>query len=468
MKIYYNTTQGQERHIDVVISDSSYRYREIMGDNNFVLSFSLTEFVDFPIGSWIFYDNEKYTTFDIANFTKVSERQYDYTLTFEGSTKILTRYKFRNPQDGRLNFTVTAQPFEMLQHIVDNLNMDGRDSGWSVGFCVESVEKTQSFSHNSVLDALNSIAQLFDTEWEIINKKINLRKVEYNKTNSTLALSYGKGNGFLSGITRQKGDGNAVDILWVEGGDRNINQQKYKYAKVVGKQQDYLHSSKIRLPQNLVFWYVPDTLDKQAKGRIYIDLTTSHARITERYGSGVGLIHSELQSRYSQYIKTGKVLDVTDIVKNNPLAMQVYVDEDGFGIWRQNRINNGFEESLELTEIYPKRVLEITSVTNSDKDKHFWEIVAMSNDVDYSNNDLKTSENPTIIFEDGMLTGKEFEYSAYNHKTKEFKIVPQVIDEITMPDEASGFYPKKRRKICSLSYCFAGRLFAHSGIRVNA
>ena len=82
---------------------------------------------------------------------------------------------------GKQQVRYTAKPFEMIQHICDNLNMDGRDSGWSVGFCVESVEKTQSFSHNSVLDALNSIASLFDTEWEIIGKKINLRKVEYNK-----------------------------------------------------------------------------------------------------------------------------------------------------------------------------------------------------------------------------------------------------------------------------------------------
>lgn len=448
MKIYYNTTQGQERHIDVVISDSSYRYREIMGDNNVVLSFSLTEFVEFPIGSWIFYDNEKYTTFDIPNFTKVSERQYDYTLTFEGSTKILTRYKFRNPQDGRLNFTLTAQPFEMLQHIVDNMNMDGRDSGWSVGFCVESVEKTQSFSHNSVLDALNSIAQLFDTEWEIIGKKINLRKVEYNKTNSTLALSYGKGNGFVSGVSQQKGENSAVDVLWVEGGERNINQQKYKYVKMInGTTQDYLHSSKIRLPQNFVFWYVPDSINEQGKGFLYIDYTETQNRINERYsGKQHGLLNSFINSRYNAYKATGKILDATEDVKTNPLAMQVYVDEDGFGIMRENRINNGFEKSTELTEIYPKRVLEITKVTNSDREKHFWEISAASNDVDYSDKELKTAENPTIIFEDGMLTGKEFEYSNYDNKTKEFKIVPQVIDEITMPDENSGFYPKVGEK----------------------
>ena len=33
-----------------VVADSSYRFREIMGDNTVVLNFSLTYFVDFPIG----------------------------------------------------------------------------------------------------------------------------------------------------------------------------------------------------------------------------------------------------------------------------------------------------------------------------------------------------------------------------------------------------------------------------------
>ena len=95
-----------------VVADSSYRFREIMGDNTVVLNFSLTYFVDFPIGCRILYENETYTMLEIPNVTKANERQYDYTLTFYNPAKQLSRYKFRNMVDGRLNFTLTAQPFE--------------------------------------------------------------------------------------------------------------------------------------------------------------------------------------------------------------------------------------------------------------------------------------------------------------------------------------------------------------------
>ena len=82
------------------------------------------------------------------------------------------------------------------------------------------------------------MAQLFETEWEIKPNgvesgltvyEINIKKCEYFKdlapTNPPQQLSYGKGNGFVSGITRQKGSENAVDVVWVEGGDRNIDSQ---------------------------------------------------------------------------------------------------------------------------------------------------------------------------------------------------------------------------------------------------
>ena len=432
--ILSETYDGDHPERYFVVADSSYRYQEIMGDNNIVLSFSLTYYIDFPVGCKINFQNTEYKMYELPTFTKVNERQYNYTLTFESPQKQLSRYKFRNHVDGRLNFTLTAKPHEFIEHIINNLNMSERDSGWTVGECVESAEKTASFSQNYLLDALNQIAQLFETEWEIIGKTISLKKVEYNKNETQKnRLMYGKGEGFLSGISRQNSGENAVDVLWVEGGDRNIDQQTYVYDKSIEGQSQTLHANKLRLPRNEYCYYVPPT-DPTKKGEVFLN-------------SEVNQMAVDLGIGYADYVST--------YLSN---AVQFHTDADGFGIFRETYINNGYEDSLDLTEIYPHKVLKVASVelqgytgdpatTKVDEiTNRFWDIIATTDDdsaiPDY-NDCLIGGQEVTIVFNTGMLAGKEFnlgeqsingKVGCFDPATYKFLIQPQQIDGITMPD----------------------------------
>lgn len=74
-----------------------------------------------------------------------------------------------------------------------------------------------------------TIADTFKTEYEIdpAIKTIHLRKVEYNK-GEPLPLEYGKDKGFVPGLGRSNKDGNRpVTILYVQGGEQNIDFSKY-------------------------------------------------------------------------------------------------------------------------------------------------------------------------------------------------------------------------------------------------
>lgn len=417
-----------ERYL--VVADSSYHFQEIMGDNNIVLNFSLTYFIEFPIGSTINFQYTVYTMLTTAHFTKQNERQYDYTLTFESAQKQLARYKFRNMVDGRLNFTLTAQPQEFLEHIVWNLNARENGNRWQVGEVVVSAEKTQSFSQNYLLDALSQVAQLFETEWEIVGTTINLRKVEYNKTETKKnRLEYGRGNGFISGISRQNSGENAVDVLWVEGGDRNIDSQTYTYMKA----GQMLHANKLRLPKNEYCYYVPPTVPTE-KGVLY---TVSE----------INRMAVEAGMTFPDYVST--------YLSN---ALPFHTDVDGFGIFRETYINGGYEDSLDLTEIYPKKVLYCGEVmldgytgnpSTTDIEKisnRFWDIQATTNDdtgIPNYNDCLIGGQDVTIVFNTGMLAGKEFNLAnqgteekprIYDPATQKFLIQPAAIDGITMPD----------------------------------
>lgn len=218
--LYFNDTS-----LDVHESEESYRYRSIMGEHSLTLKFSLPEYIEFPIGTWCEYMAVKYTLEVPANFKKHGNRNFEYTLLMQSVQVQLGRYKLRNTVDKRLKFSMCATPKEFLQTIVDNLNQ--RDSGWSVGDCIVSTEKTIPFDHSYIDAALQSVADTFNTEWEIVGKVIHLRKVEYFK-DDPLPLSYGKGNGFVPGLGRStESDSRPIEIMFAQGGTKNIDRSKY-------------------------------------------------------------------------------------------------------------------------------------------------------------------------------------------------------------------------------------------------
>ena len=212
---------------DVQVNDSSVRNRTIMRDNSVTLNLSLPEYATIPVGSYIEYQGQRYTLWRPDNFKKHGTRNFEYKITFGSNQEILKRYKYKSLSDipFQLKFTLTAKPKMFLQLLVDNLNL--RDSGWTVGDCIVATEKYLSFNHEYCYDVLGRLAQEFNTEWEIDGKTIHLRKVEKFKT-EPLALSYGKGNGFRPGVGRAtQGDKSPLNLLFVQGGDRNIDLATY-------------------------------------------------------------------------------------------------------------------------------------------------------------------------------------------------------------------------------------------------
>jgi len=367
MTIYFNNTQ-----IDLLsVDDNSYRYRAIKGENSLTLYYSLSQHIEIPIGAYCIFEGETYTLENPENFKKHNTRNFEYTLIMEAAQAKLKKYKFKDKTTRRLKFSLTAKPKEHLQMLVDNMNQ--REHGWTVGNCIDAVEKVISYNHAFCSDALSQIAEAFETEWEVVGKTIHLCKVEYNK-NNPLPLSYGRGNGFKSGIGRTNGDKKPVEILFVQGGERNIDASRYG-------------SRELLLPKNQTIGY---------DGEYFSDQTGYNAANARQYIS----------------------------------------DADGFSLRRSDKpLSSQAEDSLDCSHIYPSRVGKVSEVSVVDAEKHFYDIIDSSipedlNFVDY----LIAGETMTIIFQSGMLTGKEFDVK-YIHEDKRFEIVPVEIDGRIMPDE---------------------------------
>lgn len=367
---------------DITVTDNSYRYQTIMGDHSLTLYFALAEPIDIPLGAWCEFQGQTYTLYSPATFVKQSSRNFEYTAIMESEQSKLKLYKFRNPLDKRLKFSLTAKPKDHLRMVVDNLKL--RDKEWSVGECIDAAQKSIQYSAMGCDGALQQIAETLDTEWEVVGKTIHLRKVEYNKQNP-LPLSYGRGNGFKPGVGRTNFDSSKpVEVLYVEGGDRNIDFSTYK-------------SKTLLLPtgQSLVY-----------EGRTYVSDAEGYS--ISRAEGEKHLHTGQEQSLDLTHIYPGWEHTVTD-------ARDVSDDEkvvkwDIFACNTADYPNNS-PESLDYTKCRIK------------------------------------GDTARVIFQSGILAGKEFdlvqtenELTGYVHAERRYMLVSQEIDGQTMP--SATFAPK--------------------------
>ncbi|RHJ75705.1 hypothetical protein [Parabacteroides sp. AM08-6] len=356
-----------EKILDIPVDDTSYRYRAIRQGDKVYLYFSLIEHVEIPVYSYIEFQGQRYTLWKPENLTKRGERNLEYTVEFGGWWELLnrTKYKFLSSKPHKLKFPLTAKPRMFMQLLVDNLNL--HDTGWTLGTCIDASEKALAFNHETCMEVINRFADEWNTEFEFVNKTVNFGKVEKFK-DAPLPLSYGKGNGFKTGVGRQnQGEKAPVTILYVQGGERNIDVSAYG-------------SSTLLLP----------------KGQ-------------------------ELEYQGKRY-KT---------------------DTDGMFITRADKELVSYnEDGYDASHIYPSRVGTVSEVITIDISKNFYDIKdsTIPDTLDYSQCRI-AGEKATIIFQSGILTGKEFdleqtddELTGYIHAERRFKIVPREIDGIIMPD----------------------------------
>ncbi len=363
------TLYNGSEEIKLEVKDESYSYEAIMEECSLTLYFDYPGYLEIPVGSYCDLYGKRYFLKKDSSFKKNGERNFEYTLILETGIYDTMLWKVRNTLDRRIKFPYSAKPNEHLRLLVENLNRRG--IGWKIGDCIEGTEKVINYSHTYIHDALNQLADMYETEWEITEETVNgkqiktihLRKVEYNKENP-LKLSYGKGHGFKVGVGRQFGE-IPPEIILVDTTDRNIDYSTYGAKNLL-------------LPKDKTLVY---------EGRIY---------------------------------KT---------------------DVDGTCVMRADKeLTTAKEDSLDCTAIYPSRVGTVSAVIEVNKENNFFDFVDKDIPEELNFEDcLIAGETMTVIFQTGMLTGKEFEVK-YIHEAKDkkearrFEIVPQEIDGITMPE----------------------------------
>jgi hypothetical protein len=355
--------------MNAIVSEKSYRVREIMGDNKLFLFISLPRPERFPLHCYCIFQGERYMLLHEENFKKINTQNHEYTLEMDTYAAYLRTQKLEFftlqrsggtetiNSDREIEFTLHLTPREYVQLIVDNMNQKDRSGGWKVGDCIEDNPMLIDFNDSYCHDALIRVADTFSTEYEILGKTIHLRKVETDKDNP-IPLAYGKGNGLLPGIGRTNYK-NRIAVLRVKTSERNIDRATYG-------------SKTLRMPKNHIIEY---------EGIRYI---------TDSTGS--------------------------TITRETPIIAAPILPE----------------ETLDLTSIYPHRVGTVSSVVAVDDSKGLYDFTDTANTIDYADN-IIPGETMTVIFQNGKIAGTPLDVHNYVHQEARFELVSFTEHGVTIP-----------------------------------
>lgn len=378
LNIYTKETDGTETlFLTVYPTDDSYHLSELQGKDVCEIKLEMAQYVNFPLGAYIYWRGEKYTLDTPAIVEKNGAAKLEYTLTFQGTVATLSKYITRHIvdgvlQDAKVKFSITAYPHEILQLIVDNLNY--RDSGWTAGTCEPTNTVVLSFTQTTIKDALSQLATETECEYEVEGKTISIKKkVEYYKS-SPLALQYGKGNGLRPGVGRKNSsDSNPMEVLFVQGGERNINSATYG-------------SQTVLLPA----------------GMPTIGFDGEHFSDEDGY--------------------------------NEENARTYKASEDRMSIGRADKeLTHATEAAATFDDVYPHREGTITSIVEEKENIIDFADTAIPDTLDYKAL-TAAGQSLTVVFNSGMLCGKEFEVN-YIASTKTFQLINTTIDGVNMPND---------------------------------
>ena len=215
---------NQGTDIEVLPDDSSELVSGIMQSSALTLHFRHPEALTLHRGATVEFEGNTYTLLYPEQVKKIFLGYFAYDVTFHGTAEQLKLHLVKDPSEiARTSFVFSGTPREFATLIVRSMG-----NGWTVGECLTtSYDKTIAFKQDSCWSAVARIAQEFATEWVVEGKTLSIRKDERGKEDP-IKMSYGKGNGFRSGVSRRGNrDKLALSRLYVLGGNRNINPDKY-------------------------------------------------------------------------------------------------------------------------------------------------------------------------------------------------------------------------------------------------
>lgn len=185
----------------------------------------------FYLGDQIDVYGKTYTLNQLPGIKKTGNRNFEYTLTFEGVQYELIDVQFLLPDDTVLD-SFTGDLEDFLGILLGNLNRvyPGK---WALGVFPANTEyKTLTYTEKNCLEVLQDLCEQYSTEFEITQANgVRTLNIKTAGVNFPYTFRYGRTGGLYE-LTRQNiNSKNVVTRLYVYGGNSNLGN-KYRYSRL--------------------------------------------------------------------------------------------------------------------------------------------------------------------------------------------------------------------------------------------
>lgn len=185
----------------------------------------------FHLGDQIDVYGKTYTLNQLPGIKKTGNRNFEYTLTFEGVQYELIDAQFLLPDDTVLD-SFTGDLEDFLGILIGNLTRvyPGK---WVLGVFPANTEfKTLTYTEKNCLEVLQDLCEQYSTEFEITQANgVRSLNIKMAGVNFPYTFRYGRTGGLYE-LTRQNiNSKNVVTRLYVYGGSSNLGN-KYRYTRL--------------------------------------------------------------------------------------------------------------------------------------------------------------------------------------------------------------------------------------------
>ena len=183
------------------------------------------------MGDQIDVYGKTYTLNQLPGIKKTGNRNFEYTLTFEGVQYELIDAQFLLPDDTVLD-SFTGDLEDFLGILIGNLTRvyPGK---WALGvFPADTEFKTLTYTEKNCLEVLQDLCEQYSTEFEITQANgVRTLNIKTAGVNFPYTFRYGRTGGLYE-LTRQNiNSKNVVTRLYVYGGSSNLGD-KYRYTRL--------------------------------------------------------------------------------------------------------------------------------------------------------------------------------------------------------------------------------------------
>lgn len=215
--------------------------RERIGEvSEFELKFNSSEYIQFKLNDSCMVDGEEYFLSELPKIAKENSNSFSYECSFIGIGKDLVNTLFlfidQNAEEtttyrGKAEFPLTATLEEFISLLCRNLNRNYIAKQWDYEISPKINKKeikTIDFSGASCFEAIKTICETYEIEWQIIDGIIKIEKeIKYNTQQS-----FRYDESIISPIKINYDFKDFANRIFVIGGEKNLTSEYGDYLRL--------------------------------------------------------------------------------------------------------------------------------------------------------------------------------------------------------------------------------------------